>query len=151
MGFLTLNRAELSELKSHISTTDRSYQSYLNMGSKAAHQPIVAMNSIDEEAAEDSNSSDNETDTNSDSKLNDAPDTNYSDANTEVLQAFQQADRGVLRWRIIVNVIMVCMASVLTVLTYVQLSETERKDFEASVRNTTTGTMCFSVVRNRNR
>jgi hypothetical protein len=121
------------------------------MGSKAAHQPIVAMNSIDEEAAEDSNSSDNETDTNSDSKLNDAPDTNYSDANAEVLQAFQQADRGVLRWRIIVNVIMICMATVLTVLTYVQLSETERKDFEASVRNTTTDTMCFSVVRNRNR
>ena len=82
-----------------------------------------------------SDSSDHDTDTNSDSNLNNAPGTNYSDANAEVHQAFKGDDRSVFCWRVIVKTIMICIAISLTALTYTQLSKSEISEFEASVRN----------------
>jgi hypothetical protein len=84
---------------------------------------------------DDSDASDHDTDTNSDSNLDASPDSNYSDANAEVTQTFKGDDRGVFFWRIVVKVIMIIVAVVLTTLTYVQLSASERQDFEASVGN----------------
>ena len=103
------------------------------MDSKAVHQPVIALNEDDDD--EDSDSSDHDTDTNTGSKLNHSPDTNYSIANAEVLQAFKSADCSVLWWRIVVKLVMICIAILVTALTYVQLSESEKKDFEAAVRD----------------
>ena len=82
---------------------------------------------------DDSEASDHDTDTNSDCHLNTSPDTNYSDANAEVMQVFKGDDRSVFWWRIVVKVIMIIVAVLLTTLTYIQLSMSERNDFEASV------------------
>lgn len=94
---------------------------------------------------DDSDASDHDTNTNSDSNLDTSPDTNYSDANAEVVQAFKGDDRGVFCWRIVVKVIMIIVAVVLTTLTYFQLLESERQDFETSVRSLCT-CYCFWVT-----
>jgi hypothetical protein len=89
--------------------------------------------------AEDDNdgsaSSDHDTDTNADMNLSDAPDSNYTDANAEVHQALKGDDRGVLCWRIVVKLIMIFIATLVTAMTYKELSKSERNAFEASVSN----------------
>ena len=81
----------------------------------------------------DSDASDHDTEANSDGHLDTSPDTNYSDANAEVMQVFKGDDRSVFWWRIVVKAIMIFVAILLTILTYIQLSMSERNDFEASV------------------
>jgi hypothetical protein len=51
----------------------------------------------------------------------------------------------VMCWRVIVKVIMICIAIILTALTYVQLSQSEENDFEASVSNDCNETLCAVV------
>ena len=75
-----------------------------------------------------------ERDTNSDLNMNCPPDSNYNDANAEVLRALKGDDRGVFWWKLVVKVMMICVAILLTTMTYVQLSQSEANDFEASVR-----------------
>lgn len=102
----------------------------------AKNQPENVLPVSQNDDAEVSDSSDHDTDTNSESNLNNAsPDTCYTDANAEVHRAFKCDDRSVLWWRFIVKVIMIVIAIVLTALTYVQLSKSERNEFEASVSN----------------
>lgn len=91
------------------------------------------MNPKAEDDNDGSASSDHETDTNADTNLSDAPDTNYTDANSEVHQAFKGDDRGVFCWRIVVKLIMIFIATLVTTMTYKELSKSERNDFEASV------------------
>ena len=83
--------------------------------------------------SEDSDSSDHDTDTNSDANVNVTHDTSYTDANAEVQEAFKDDDRSVFWWRCIVKIIMILVASTLTLLTYLQLSKLEQKEFEAAV------------------
>lgn len=91
---------------------------------------------------DDSDASDHDTDTMSDTKLNHSPDSTFNDAHAEVLGAFKGADCSVMCWRVIVKIIMICIAIILTALTYVQLSQSEEKDFEASVRDDCNMILC---------
>jgi hypothetical protein len=86
---------------------------------------------------EDSDSNEQEEDTND--KHTDTPTSvisatsNHHDITAEVRQGLQREDRGVFMWRMIFKIIMIAVAIVLTVATYVQLSRSETKDFTNQV------------------
>jgi arabinogalactan endo-1,4-beta-galactosidase len=86
---------------------------------------------------EDSDSNEQEEDTND--KHTDTPTSvisaasNHHDITAEVRQGLQREDRGVFMWRMIFKIIMIAVAIVLTVATYVQLSRTETRDFTNQV------------------
>ena len=109
-------------------------QAQSKMVEKVTVQPDHVQYQIDDEDESNSESSIHDTDTSSCSKMNDCKDTSYTDANKELLQEMKGADRSVLCWRVIVRILMISIAILLTSLTYVKLSESETKDFEASVR-----------------
>lgn len=102
-----------------------------NMVENETVQPAHVQHQMDDE--DDSESSNHDTDTSSCSKVNNCNETSYTDANKELLQAMKGADRSVLCWRVIVRILMTFVAVLLTTLTYVKLSESEAKVFEASV------------------
>ena len=102
------------------------------MENKEVDQQVNAMYQNNDDGR--SESSDHDTDTNSDLNMNCPPDSNYNDANAEVLRALKGDDRGVFWWKLVVKVMMICVAILLTTMTYVQLSQSEANDFEASVR-----------------
>jgi hypothetical protein len=64
-----------------------------------------------------------------------AADTNYIDTTAEVRHGLKKEDRGVSMWRSIFKIIMILVAILLTVATYVQLSRTEKRDFINEVSN----------------
>jgi hypothetical protein len=51
----------------------------------------------------------------------------------EVRQALKKEDRGVFMWRLFFKIIMIIVAIVLTIATYVQLSRSETRDFTNQV------------------
>jgi hypothetical protein len=59
--------------------------------------------------------------------------TNHHDITAEVRQGLQREDRGVFMWRMIFKIIMIAVAIVLTIATYVQLSRSETRDFTNQV------------------
>jgi hypothetical protein len=56
-----------------------------------------------------------------------------NDITAEVRQALKNEDRGVLMWRLFFKIIMIVIAIVLTIATYVQLSRSETRDFTNQV------------------
>jgi hypothetical protein len=54
---------------------------------------------------------------------------------TEIRQEIHKENRGVSMWRLIFKIILIVVAILLTIATYVQLSRTERKDFTNQVSN----------------
>lgn len=111
------------------------------------HQPLDLHAPHQGDDNDDSDASDHDTDTMSDTKMNHSPDSTFTDAHAEVLGAFKGADCSVLCWRVIVKVIMVCIAIIITAMTYVQLSQSEKNEFEASVSDDCNETLCSVVQR----
>jgi hypothetical protein len=56
-----------------------------------------------------------------------------NDITAEVRQALKKEDRGVCMWRLFFKIIMIVVAIVLTIATYVQLSRSETRDFTNQV------------------
>ena len=110
------------------------------MVNKEEHQQVHTIYQNDD--SDGSDSSNHDTDPNSDSSLNLSPDSNYNDASAELLHAFKGDDRGVFLWKFAVKVMMIFVAILLTTMTYVQLSQSEKHDFKASVR----GVFCTFLV-----
>jgi hypothetical protein len=59
--------------------------------------------------------------------------TTSNDITAEVRLALKKEDRGVFMWRLFFKIIMIVVAIVLTVATYVQLSRSETRDFTNQV------------------
>jgi hypothetical protein len=86
-------------------------------------------------SADDSNSMEQDDDENLDaSESVVGSDINKHDITAEVRQALKKEDRGVFMWRLFFKIIMIVVAIVLTVATYVQLSRSETRDFTNQVR-----------------
>jgi hypothetical protein len=84
--------------------------------------------------ADDSNSMEQDDDENLDaSESVVGSDTNNNDITAEVRQALKKEDRGVFMWRLFFKIIMIVVAIVLTIATYVQLSRSETRDFNNQV------------------
>jgi t-SNARE complex subunit (syntaxin) len=58
---------------------------------------------------------------------------NRADGMAEVRQALKKDDRGVSIWRLAFKILMILVAVVLTIATYVQLSRAETRDFTNAV------------------
>jgi hypothetical protein len=85
-------------------------------------------------SSDDSNSMEQDDDENCDaSESVVGSDTNNNDITAEVRQALKKEDRGVFMWRLFFKIIMIVVAIVLTIATYVQLSRSETRDFTNQV------------------
>jgi hypothetical protein len=60
-------------------------------------------------------------------------DTNEHNMTAEIRQKIQRENRGVSMWRMIFKIILIVVAILLVIATYVQLSRTERRDFTNQV------------------
>jgi hypothetical protein len=85
---------------------------------------------------DDSDSSEHSDDEN-EGENTDAPtigsDTNEHNITTEIRHEIKRENRGVSMWRSIFKIILIVVAILLTIATYVQLSRTERRDFTNQV------------------
>jgi hypothetical protein len=72
--------------------------------------------------------------------------TNHHDITAEVRQGLQREDRGVFMWRMIFKIIMIAVAIVLTIATYVQLSRSETRDFTNQVSTAMSFVPVFSKI-----
>jgi hypothetical protein len=85
-------------------------------------------------SADDSNSMEQDEDENLDaSESVVGSDTNNHDITAEARLALKKEDRGVFMWRLFFKIVMIVVAIVLTIATYVQLSRSETRDFTNQV------------------